>query len=89
MAEETASNGDDMDPMAMLEFFAFVECSGTFTPADSVDGLQIFDVSMDITEDDSITPKYALCMFDMDDSNTISFEEFLAAEDSGEEVDDE
>jgi len=89
MAEETASNGDDMDPMAMLEFFAFVECSGTFTPADSVDGLQIFDVSMDITEDDSITPKYALCMFDMDDSNTISFEEFLAADDSGEEVDDE
>jgi len=89
MAEETASNGDDMDPMAMLEFFAFVECSGTFTPADSVDGLQIFDVSMDIMEDDSITPKYALCMFDMDDSNTISFEEFLAADDSGEEVDDE
>lgn len=89
MAEETASNGDDMDPMAMLEFFAFVECSGTFTPAESVDGLQIFDVSMDIMEDDSITPKYALCMFDMDDSNTISFEEFLAADDSGEEVDDE
>ena len=89
MAEETASNGDDMDPMAMLEFFTFVECSGTFTPADSVDGLQIFDVSMDIMEDDSITPKYALCMFDMDDSNTISFEEFLAADDSGEEVDDE
>ena len=89
MAEETASNGDDMDPMAMLEFFAFVECSGTFTPAESVDGLQIFDVSMDIVEDDSITPKYALCMFDMDDSNTISFEEFLAADDSGEEVDDE
>ena len=89
MAEETASNGDDMDPMAMLEFFAFVECSGTFTPADSVDGLQIFDVSMDIMEDDSITPKYALCMFDMDDSNTITFEEFLAADDSGEEVDDE
>ena len=89
MAEETASNGDDMDPMAMLEFFTFVECSGTFTPADSVDGLQIFDVSMDIMEDDSITPKYALCMLDMDDSNTISFEEFLAADDSGEEVDDE
>ena len=89
MAEETASNGDDMDPMAMLSFLSFVECYGAFTPADSIDGLQIFDVSMDITEDDSITPKSALCMFDMDDSNTISFEEFLAADDSGEEVDDE
>ena len=89
MAEETASNGDDMDPMAMLSFLSFVECYGAFTPADSIDGLQIFDVSMDINEDDSITPKSALCMFDMDDSNTISFEEFLAADDSGEEVDDE
>ena len=89
MAEETASNGDDMDPMAMLEFFSFVECYGAFTPADSIGGLQIFDVSMDIMEEDSITPESALCMFDMDDSNTISFEEFLAADDSGEEVDDQ
>jgi Ca2+-binding EF-hand superfamily protein len=89
MAEETQNDGDEMDPMAMLSFLSFVECYGAFTPADSIDGLQIFDVSMDIMEDDSITPKSALCMFDMDDSNTISFEEFLAADDSGEEVDDE
>ena len=89
MAEETQNDGDDMDPMAMLSFLSFVECYGEFTPADSIDGLQIFDVSMDIMEEDSITPKSALCMFDMDDSNTISYEEFLAADDSGEEVDDE
>ena len=89
MAEESQNDGDEMDPMAMLSFLSFVECYGEFTPADSIDGLQIFDVSMDITEDDSITPKSALCMFDMDDSNTINFEEFLAADDSGEEVDDE
>ena len=60
MAEETQDDGDEMDPMAMLEFLSFVECYGAFTPADSIDGLQIFDVSMDITEDDSITPKSAL-----------------------------
>ena len=89
MAEETQNDGDDMDPMAMLSFLSFVECYGEFTPADSIDGLQIFNVSMDIMEEDSITPKSALCMFDMDDSNTISYEEFLAADDSGEEVDDE
>ncbi|CAI8320856.1 MAG: Uncharacterised protein [Candidatus Poseidoniaceae archaeon] len=89
MAEETQNDGDEMDPMAMLSFLSFVECYGEFTPADSIDGLQIFDVSMDIMEEDSITPESALCMFDMDDSNTISFEEFLAADDSGEEVDDE
>ena len=89
MAEETQNDGDDMDPMAMLSFLSFVECYGEFTPADSIDGLQIFNVSMDIMEEDSITPESALCMFDTDDSNTISFEEFLAADDSGEEVDDE
>ncbi len=85
MAEETASNGDDMDPMAMLEFFTFVECSGTFTPADSVDGLQIFDVTMEGMDDDSISPSMALCMADADDNGGISFEEFLVIDETSQE----
>ena len=89
MAEETADNSDDMDPMEMLEFFTFVECMGTFTPADSVDGLQVYDVAMEGMDEDSITPELALCMFDSDNSNGISFEEMQNADDSGDEGGDE
>jgi hypothetical protein len=85
MAEETASNGDDMDPMAMLEFFAFVECSGSFTPVDSVDGLQIFDVTMEGMDDDSISPSMALCTADTDDNGGISFEEFMVVDETSQE----
>jgi hypothetical protein len=77
MAEETGNNGDDMDPRAMLEIFVFAECMGTFTPTDTIDDLQVFSVSMAEMDEDSRTPELALCMFDTDDSNTISFEEFL------------
>ena len=89
MAEESQNDGDEMDPMGMLMIFSFVECMGTFTPAESVDGLQIYNVTMEGMDEDSMTPELVLCMFDTDDGNTISFEEFLAADDSGEEVDDD
>ena len=89
MADETADNSDDMNPMEMLEVFTFVECMGTFTPADSVDGLQVYDVAMEEMNEDSITPEFALCMFDTDNSNSISFEEMQNADDSGDEEEDE
>jgi hypothetical protein len=85
MAEETADNSDDMDPMAMLQFFSFVECFGVFTPADSVDGLQVFDVAMEGMDDDELTPEMALCLADADDSNSISFEEFKSVDDTDDE----
>ena len=85
MAEETESNGDDMDPMAMLEFFTFVECYGSFTPVDSVDGLQIFDITMEGMDDDSISPSMALCMADTDDNGGISFEEFMVIDETSQE----
>ena len=89
MAEDTEGNSDDMDPMAMLEFFTYVECMATFTPADTIDGLQVFDVAMESVEDDSITPELALCMFDTDNSDSISFEEFAAADDTDDDEMDE
>ena len=84
MAEETADNSDDMDPMAMIEFFTFVECMGVFTPAESVDGLQVFDVSMNDMED-SVSPEMALCVADVDDSDSISFEEFTSSDETSDE----
>ena len=83
MAEETGNNGDDMDPRAMLEIFVYAECMGSFTPTDTIDDLQVFSVSMGEMDEDSMTPELALCMFDTDDSNTISFEEFPNAEEEG------
>lgn len=85
MAEETSSNSDDMDPLEMLEFFTFVECFGTFTPADSVDGLQIFDVAMEGMDDDSISPMMALCISDSDESGGVSFEEFIVVDETDQE----
>ena len=84
MAEETNMD-DEMDPMAMLEIFSYAECMGTFTPVGSIDDLQLFNVSMGEFNDDSITPEIVLCMFDTDNSNTISFEEFLNSEGGDEE----
>ena len=85
MAEETAGNDDDMDPMAMLEFFRFVECSGSFTPVDSMDGLQIFDVTMEGMDDESISASMALCTADTDKSEGISFEEFVVVDETSQE----
>jgi Ca2+-binding EF-hand superfamily protein len=81
MAQETGDDAD-MDPMAMLEFLSFVECSGSFTPADSVDGLQIFDVSMEGMNDDTLSPEIALCLTDTDDSGGITFEEFMIVDET-------
>ena len=85
MADETQDNSDDMDPMAMLEFLSFVECFGSFTPADSVDGLQMFDVSMEGMNDDTISPEMALCLTDTDDSGGVSFEEFMSMDETDQE----
>ena len=89
MAEETQDNGDDMDMMEMLEVFTFTECMGEFTPSnETVDGLQIFDVTM-VDMEDSMTPDMALCLFDTDNSDSISFEEFTASDDTEEDDVDE
>ena len=85
MADETQDNSDDMDPMAMLEFLSFVECSGSFTPADSVDGLQMFDVSMEGMNDDTLAPEMALCLADTDGSGGVSFEEFMSVDETDQE----
>jgi Ca2+-binding EF-hand superfamily protein len=84
MAEDTQNDGDGMDMMEMLEVFTFTECMGVFTPStETVDGLQIFDVTMEDMED-SMTPNMALCLFDTDNSDSISFEEFTASDDTEE-----
>ena len=89
MAEDTQNDADGMDMMEMLEVFTFTECMGVFTPStETVDGLQIFDVTMEDMED-SITPDMALCLFDTDDSDSISFEEFTASDDTEEDDYDE
>ena len=89
MAEDTQNNGDGMDMMEMLEVFTFTECMGVFTPStETVDGLQIFDVTM-VDMEDSMTPNMALCLFDTDDSDSISFEEFTASDDTDESDVDE
>ena len=49
MAEESQDNSEDMDPMVFLEMVEMIEEYGTFTPAQSVDGLQMFDVAIDGT----------------------------------------
>ncbi|MEC7483576.1 MAG: hypothetical protein VX998_02175, partial [Candidatus Thermoplasmatota archaeon] len=92
MAEETASNGDDMDPMAFLEVVEMIEEYGTFTPAESVNGLQLFDVAIDmaaVMEGEIPTPEEALAMCDADASGGISFEEFKAADCDDTDSEDE
>ena len=84
MAEDTQNDGDDIDMMEMLEVFTFTECMGVFTPStETVDGLQIFDVTM-VDMEDSMTPDMALCLFDTDNSDSISFEEFTASDNTEE-----
>ena len=80
MAEETGEDSEDMDPMAFLEIIEMIEEYGEFTPAESVDGLQLFDVAIDMAAvmDDVPTPEEALDMCDADNSGGISWEEFTA-----------
>ena len=79
MAE--GSDWDDDDSiMGLLQVFSFVECYGGFTPVDSVDGLQLFNVTFDDMDDDSLTPAMALCMADTDNSGSVSFEEFTVVD---------
>ena len=85
MAEETSDNSEDLNPLEMLEFFTFVECSGTFTPVESVDGLQIFSVSMEGMDDERPSAEMALCMADTDGSGGVSLEEFTSIDETDEE----
>ena len=85
MAEETSDNSEDLNPLEMLEFFSFVECSGTFTPVESVDGLQIFSVSMEGRDDERPSAEMALCMADTDGSGGVSLEEFTSIDETDEE----
>ena len=82
MAVESQESSDDMDPMAFLEVVEMIEEYGTFTPANSTDGLQMFDVAIDpaaIMEDEIPTPEEAIDMCDADNNQGISWSEFIAA----------
>ena len=82
MAVESQESSDDMDPMAFLEVVEMIEEYGTFTPANSTDGLQMFDVAIDpaaIMEDEIPTPEEAIAMCDADNNQGISWSEFIAA----------
>jgi len=81
MAEESAEDSEDMDPMAFLEMIEVIEEYGTFTPAESVDGLQLFDVAIDmaaVMEGEAPTPAEALDMCDDDNSDGVSWSEFIS-----------
>jgi hypothetical protein len=81
MAAESQESSDDMDPMAFLEMVEMIEEYGTFTPAESVNALQLFDVAIDmaaVMEGEIPTPEEALAMCDADASGGISFEEFMS-----------
>ena len=82
MAEETSDNSDDFDVMGFLEFLEGVENYGEFTALDeTVDGLQVFDMSFDMDammSEEAPTPEEALEMCDADNSGGISWDEFIA-----------
>ena len=92
MAAESQESSDDMDPMAFLEVVEMIEEYGTFTPAESVNGLQLFDVAIDmaaVMEGEIPTPEEALAMCDADASGGISFEEFKAEDCDDTDSEDE
>ena len=81
MAAESQESSDDMDPMAFLEMIEMIEEYGTFTPADSADGLQLFDVAIDpaaMMEGEAPSPEEALSMCDADNNQGISWDEFIS-----------
>ncbi|MGA0332138.1 MAG: hypothetical protein ACO3NJ_01930 [Candidatus Poseidoniaceae archaeon] len=83
MAEESNDNSDDMDPMVFLEMIEMIEEYGTFTPADSVDGLQMFDVAIDpaaMMESETPTAEDILDMCDADDNQGLSWNEFTSSD---------
>ncbi|MEC7273488.1 MAG: hypothetical protein VXV85_07560, partial [Candidatus Thermoplasmatota archaeon] len=89
MAEESQENSDDMNPMAFLEMVEMIEEYGTFTPADSVDGLQLFDVAIDpaaMMESQTPTSQDILDMCDANDNQGLSWSEF-SSEDCRDEGD--
>lgn len=90
MAEASEEDSEDMDPMAFLEMIEMIEEYGTFTPADSVDGLQMFDVAIDmaaVMDGEVPTPEEAITMCDADNNQGISWSEFIA--DNCDETDSE
>ena len=89
MAEESQESSDDMNPMAFLEMVEMIEEYGTFTPADSVDGLQLFDVAIDpaaMMESQTPTSEDILDMCDANDNQGLSWSEF-SSEDCSDEGD--
>ena len=89
MAEESQESSDDMNPMAFLEMVEMIEEYGTFTPADSVDGLQLFDVAIDpaaMMESQTPTSQDILDMCDANDNQGLSWSEF-SSEDCRDEGD--
>ena len=91
MADETADNSDEMDPMAMLEMIEMVEECGQFTLTDPVDGLQVFDATLDegcmMAAGEIPTPDEALEMCDIDGNGGISWTEFTSEECDGPDDD--
>ena len=88
MAAESQESSDDMDPMAFLEMVEMIEEYGTFTPADSADGLQLFDVAIDpaaMMEGEAPSPEEALSMCDADNNQGISWDEFISEECDGDD----
>ncbi|MGB0787723.1 MAG: hypothetical protein ACPGR1_06955, partial [Candidatus Poseidoniaceae archaeon] len=86
MAEASEEDSEDMDPMAFLEMIEMIEDYGTFTPADSVDGLQMFDVAIDpaaMMEDVAAEDVLEWC--DVDDNGALSWSEFTSDDCDGED----
>ena len=86
MAEESQESSEDMDPMAFLEMIEMIEEYGTFTPADSVDGLQMFDVAIDpaaMMEDVAAEDVLEWC--DVDDNGALSWSEFTSEDCDGDD----
>ncbi len=86
MAEASEEDSEDMDPMAFLEMIEMIEEYGTFTPADSVDGLQMFDVAIDpaaMMEDVATEDVLEWC--DADNNGALSWSEFTSEDCDGED----
>ena len=86
MAEASEEDSEDMDPMAFLEMIEMIEEYGTFTPADSSDGLQMFDVAIDpaaMMEDVAAEDVLEWC--DADNNGALSWSEFTSEDCDGED----
>mgnify|MGYP001605128098 FL=1 len=67
-------NDADFNPQEMLMSLCMVETLGTFTPLPDEDGLTMYRVSMENT--DTITGQQVLKMWDSNDDQSLSWDEF-------------